>query len=149
MTSHIDNMSGPTWLPLTQSSNSTYSCGDNVRVNVSWQYFPAVPREGIDHDQLRIHFDSLPKNVLNFDPPVVQPGKLYVKVMEAKNLPAGQLFGTSDPFPEARLLPGDEKARMHACEDGGKAPHWDWTVTPPWSFLVEDAAVASLEVSFS
>jgi hypothetical protein len=28
-----------------------------------------------------------------------------------------------------------------------KAPHWDWTVTPPFSFLVEDAAVASLEVS--
>ena len=75
------------------------------------------------------------------------PGKLFVKVLEAKNLPANQLFGTSDPFPEARLLPGNEKARMHACEDGGKNPHWDWTVVPPWSFLVEDAAVASLEIS--
>ena len=147
ITSHVTAMSGPSWLPLVESNSSTYGFGDGVRLNLSWQFFPEIEREDVDHTGMRSTFDALINQPLDFKPPIILPGKLYVKVLEAKNLPANQLFGTSDPFPEAKLLPGDEKARMHACEDGGKTPHWDWTSTPPWSFLVEDASVSSLEVS--
>ena len=101
------------------SRGNKYTCGDNVRLYVSWQYFPNASPSSSDASSPDA-FDALPQLALTFDPPVVRAGKLFVKVLEAKHLPASQWLGTSDPFPEARLLPGNEKARMHACEDGGK-----------------------------
>ena len=147
LTSCVEHASGTTWLPLDDVDATKYGIGSGVRACVSWQFFPEIERENIDSESMSKTFDSLPLEGFTLSPPVVVPGKLHVKVLEAKNLPAGQMFGTSDPFPEAKLTPGGETARAIACEDGGKNPHWDWTSTPAWTFLVEDAGVTSLEVS--
>jgi hypothetical protein len=79
------------------SRSSKYTCGDNVRLYVSWQYFPDDNNDDNDdnndnNDQLsseqrQTRFDALPQLPLTFDPPVVQAGKLFVKVLEAKHLP--------------------------------------------------------------
>jgi hypothetical protein len=41
----------------------------------------------LSSEQRQTRFDALPQLPLTFDPPVVQAGKLFVKVLEAKHLP--------------------------------------------------------------
>jgi Ca2+-binding EF-hand superfamily protein len=144
--SFTQNISGPSWLPLQTEEGSKWPLGEGARINIAWQFIADADPSA---SQAKEDFNTRPTDgsALNFSAPVVKPGKLFVRVLEAKNLKDPQWFGTCDPFPEARLLPGGESDRMHACEDGGTNPHWDWGTSPAWSFLVEDASVASLEVS--
>ena len=93
ITSHVAQMSGPTWLPLSTAGSIKYGVGENVRLNVAWQFFPSTPRND-QQEALSSAFDKLTVGPLNFDPPMVQPGELKVLF---KNIWSG-IYANSDVF---------------------------------------------------
>ena len=131
------------WLPVNSMAGED-SLEDGVRLNLSWCFVPSAASD-LDQKVQEMSMAVTTDELTQAQP--VQPGKLFVQVLEARDLRDPQWVGTSDPFPEAILCPGSESARMPACTDGGENPHWDWTTSPPWTFLVEDLDVASLTVN--
>ena len=131
----------PSWLAISNVKGGDMDLG-MARLYIAWQYTPNSTGGNPDFEERKndVSWENLAA-------PTVRPGKLMVKVLEAKNLRDPGILLTADPVPEVKLLPGNEVNRRDACEDGAGNPHWDWSDYPAWTYLVEDASVTSMEVS--